>query len=248
MILKLKERLPSSNKSRWVWRYIDACKFLSLLQTRCLYFPSASNPAFKFALEGQYRSIDGDWWKRSPGDSLDPYINKYSSKSGHRNFLSCWYKAEMESYGMWQIYGKGSDSVAIQSDPWNYIHSKRPLIVDPRDYTIAAGPVEYVNIATRGRYNHFYRQPTDDELFWYKDVGHSYENEWRMLVSLSEEQYCALPSSDRAGLRVEVDLGRLIERVYLSPSTPNRFLRYWNDTLTDYGVDCEVRQSRFSNI
>jgi len=217
-----------------------------MLQSKELFFAAANCEAFERAFEGWYRSLGDEWIKANRNEFSDDDITVYQSTTGYRNFLSCWFRSEMESHAMWRQYGGGMDSLAIQCDPSIFKRSE-PVFIDSRHYSIKAGPVEYLHLTTRGVF-HSYDQPNDDDLFWYKDKIYDFENEWRMIITLDDVQVKDLPEESRSGLAIKTDLNLLIERVYFSPSMDPHHQKLWEEILRDYGLECEVRPSRFVSL
>jgi hypothetical protein len=147
---------------------------------------------------------------------------------------------------MWLQFGNSMDSIAIQSDPW-YYNKPKPIFTDTREYKIKAGPVKYLPLTSRHVYS-IYNRPSDNDMFWHKDESLAYENEWRMIITIDDNEFATLSSGDKYGLAIQVTLKTLIEKVYFSPRMSRHMQVLWKDTLKDYGLECETRESRFVNV
>lgn len=228
MKVNYKERIPSTNLSRWIWRYMSLTKLLSLVQTESLYF----TPLCKFddTREGTLRSVD--FTKND--------IKHYKSTSGHRNFGLCWFKSDFESLAMWKIYGSSHDSISIQSD----LSLFNKCITDTRDWTIDIDKIQYAPLTSPNTFMHFYREPTDDDLFWYKDESFAYENEWRLIINFTEENYSMLDKSDKNGLNIKIDPNKLIEKIYVSPNCSQWRYESIKSILHDFGITASIQKSR----
>lgn len=237
MKINFKERPSSMNTSRWIWRYMNLSKLISLIQTESLYFIPLDR--FDDKREGMFRSID-ILAHINDNKPIDEVVSYNKSRSAHRNFASCWFKAEYESVAMWSIYGNHNDSIAIQSD----LNFFKNCIIDDRAWTINIDKIIYVNWTAETKFSHFYKKPDDDELFWFKDKSYEYENEWRFIINFSEEDYNNLEESEKKGLNIKIDTNKLIERIYVCPNCSNWKYETLKALLIDYGITAEVSKSR----
>ncbi|MFH1050728.1 MAG: DUF2971 domain-containing protein [bacterium] len=213
-------------------------KLLSLIQTNKMFFSSMNILDDK--REGFYRNIDIMGHLDNKEKDIQDFISYDRSTTGHRNYVSCWFKAEYESLAMWDIYGRFNDSIAIQSD----LNFFKKCIVDKRDWTLNIGPIKYVNWNSQNLFTPFNEKPNDDELFWYKDKSFQYEHEWRMIITLSEKEFNDM--NKPKGLSIEVDTNSLIERIYLSQNYSSWSYDSIKNLLKDYGINSEIRKSRIS--
>src|SRR6266481_4101105 len=101
-----------------IWRFIDFTKFVSLLDTKSLYFNRAD--LFEDMLEGTYPKPNvyslghSSVSEEMKNLMFQTYwvLEKYHVKS---YYLNCWHVNEYESDAMWKLYTQGSQAVAIQS-------------------------------------------------------------------------------------------------------------------------------------
>src|SRR5258708_6811091 len=93
---------PDSNTK--IWRYMTFAKFVSLLETRSLYFMQLRILEDKY--EGYISGI--------PKPEIKRFINMPNGP--HSYFVvSCWSMSDKESDTMWGRYAPGSEGVAVQS-------------------------------------------------------------------------------------------------------------------------------------
>ena len=111
-----------------VWRYLDFTKFISLLESKCLYFCRADK--FEDPLEG-----------------LRPAINKDTNSPNyegihHRKHLAvlCWHMNEVESAAMWKLYLNSNEGVAIQTT-----YSNLKAIFQSKRTMFYMGRVNYID-------------------------------------------------------------------------------------------------------
>ena len=193
-----------------LWRYFKTERFLELLQSSHLYFASARQFADPF--EGAVAVLPA-------GFPIDP---RYAEiEHDERAFeelrrltkVSCWHRANYESDAMWQLYAGERKGVAIRTTPSRISAAAKPFRLKPEygHEELWAGNVNYVDLLKeRLRINML-------ERFWYKHMAFSWENEFRLAISvrMAEEFGVLVPEH---GVNVEFDIPQLIERIYLGPS------------------------------
>jgi hypothetical protein len=221
------------NRNARLWRYMDLPRFLSVLNKRALFFPSVSTLAETDPYEGEptlakIRSAQ----KRGAAE-----IRKLQLQSAvfkHLNFFNCWHMNDGESDAMWKIYVKNSEGIAIQSTVDRVISS---LNTSPD--TVYLGEVQYVDHATlaapTGTIFGFsdymlkrlaFRHEQEVRLGTYRsDVRMEFFDEFGLLKTpppgVKPED--VLLSPERKGVYIGVDVPVLIERVVVSPFSPNWF-------------------------
>ena len=106
-------------ESTMIWRYMDFCKFESLLDNKALFFAKSSN--FEDPLEGLFsdatlddlfslaKSHDRNSIENWLAENLSP-ISKYMKEM---TFINCWHVSEYESAAMWKLYSKDKAGISI---------------------------------------------------------------------------------------------------------------------------------------
>ncbi|WP_090290910.1 DUF2971 domain-containing protein [Pseudomonas brenneri] len=193
-----------------IWRYLRPDRFLDLMGSENLYFAAARQ--FQDPFEGATAVLP-------PGTKLDPRFlpqNEYGEKAFEElrrlTKICCWHRAEYESDAMWQLYASAWKGVAILSSPRKLAEAIQPfkLREDYTDETLWAGNVRYIDLLQeRLEVNML-------ERFMYKHQAFSWEQEFRLVISLrlAEEYGAEVPNE---GIRVVVDLRLLVDRIYLGP-------------------------------
>jgi len=148
---------------------------------------------------------------------------------------------EYESAAMWKLYLKSDEGIAVQS-----IYSKlRDSFID--EEKVYMGIVKYIDYDREliGRGNSF-------SPFVHKRKSFEHEREVRAIVT-------KYPTGDGtagidfkqetivAGLKIKVDVERLIERIYIAPSAPGWFADLVRTLVQKYGYSFEVAQSRLGD-
>lgn len=139
---------------------------------------------------------------------------------------------EFESAAMWKLYAKTDEAIAVQST------YQRLTTVLPDDSYI--GQVTYLDYETEwvSEGNSFYP-------FVHKRKSFEHEREVRAVI---QELPFEGENLDRAkdgppGKLVPVDLGMLIERVFVAPTSPNWFLRLVQDVTVKYELTQQATRS-----
>lgn len=234
-----------------LWRYQDFAKFVSLLDSKKLFFTRADSfddpfecargfnfqKDYIYANDESYLRLIVTTQLKNAGNSnpseaeiesalateKENYLKQQEEKR-KKYFVSCWHENERESEGMWKLYTSAqSQGIAVQTTP-------ERLCLALENDTFRIGKVEYIS----------YDKPLEDSQVpvWYKRDSFAHEREVRVVIQ-------DIRHSGKGEL-VRVDLETLIENVYVSPTAPP-----WLDTLVknvmhQYGIDKPVLYSRLN--
>lgn len=200
-----------------LWRYMDFPKFVDLLQSEQLFFSSL--PLFHKT----------DPWEGHPsknttnGSSVEDN-NKIDVQSGMRDltYVNCWHLNESESDSQWQIYG-GEYAIAITT---TFSKLREPLHNDKRRFF--GSQISYYNplVEQTPEYNHIARP-----ALW-KRMAFEHEKEYR-LIHLG-------PKQPTGGLKVDVVLKPLIEKIVISPRAPDWFVEVVKKFVENCGFDARL--------
>jgi hypothetical protein len=217
-----------------VWRYMDFARFVSLLDSRTLFFGSAK--IMRDPWEGAFGS----------GSSVDPGYLQYLEQMQTREmmYMSCWSVGEVESAGLWDLYQSGSMGVALKST-WGRLTSS----LRTRRY-IVGGAIEYIDHASTEI------DPSNIfNTYVYKRRQFEYEREARLLHwagaeregsdQLRDGEVKSIPLSEliRPGIPIKVDLETLVESVYVAPNAQPWVAELVKSVIAKYGHDFEVFES-----
>lgn len=213
-----------------IWRYMDLAKFISLLNTRSLYFscPSEFDDPFEGYLPKSHIeahseimremlapvvSLRNELAKKFSSNMLckiDDKINNISmlemSKMASSQFgVSCWHKNESESEAMWKLYSVKGHCIAIEStinQLKDSLGSINGLIVDSVRY------MNFDNDPIEKGHKHY-------GLF-IKRKAFEHEKELRATIRLEKEGL---------GRLIKCDLNILITKIHISPLAPGYFVK-----------------------
>lgn len=187
-----------------LWRYMDLWKFLKIINTSTLFFPSVGllgdqeegkipNRIYELMKEHEKRNGRND-------NFVEVYKEFMENHSINSTLVLSWNAAENESFALWKMYAKDKLGIAIKT---NFKKLKAAFKNTPEKIYI--GEVKYYNN----------EKPEYDVVSFStlltKHVYYSFEREVRCLTNLEEHE------KNISSKNIVVDLNELIEDVYLSP-------------------------------
>lgn len=237
---------PPENDQARIWRYMNLFALLQMLQTetKTLFFPSVATLAKIDPFEGRWNSeeapvvragLKASFSKQlemDPGIAENPGFLEMDHaallEEANRKlvYVNCWHQNRDESAAMWAIYA-AKHGVALQSRVGllksAFAVEERPIAICRVDYRTSRGMKDsIISLALRKR------------------GSFSHEMELRALI---------VPEpSDGVGIPVKVDLGVLIEKVYLSPHSAAWMLDVVRTELRRHGLDKPVATSTLYDL
>lgn len=228
-----------------LWRYMDLARFVSMLQSRSLYFPSVSQLAKTDPYEGRfpYRQAaaltDPKAWKIKKEDEhsfteeqriklLQGVANRFiPDREGtalFHTFVSCWHANTGESDAMWRLYTLQGQGIAIRT---TFKSLRTAIEGDAR--TIYAGRVKYLDYG-------WHSIDVEDEVHvvFHKRGSFSHEQEVRLAYQIEEGKREALGPPC---ITVPLDLATVIEQVFVSPKTPEWVVDVVAGLVGQYGLN-----------
>ena len=235
-----------------LWRYQDFAKFVSLLDSKGLFFTRADSfedpfecaRGFNFQKDVIYAEIENylrlevttklkNLGNGNPSDveigmalaaEKENYLKQQEEK--RKNFfVSCWHENERESEGMWKLYTTAlSQGVAVQTTVERVCYALG-------DNSFKMGKVNYTT----------YGQPLEECQLpvWYKRDSFAHEREVRLIIQ-------EVGSSEKGKL-IPVDLDTLIENVYVSPTAAPWLVALVKNVMHQYGMDKPVLYSQLND-
>lgn len=159
--------------------------------------------------------------------------------NAQRNWLdvSCWHSGDeqIESMAMWKIYGGPSSSVAISSTVGKISDS---IKINGGNRLIIA-KVEYIDYL-----NEHYTLEHEIAPFIHKHKSYSFENEVRLIVFNPNVNPLSDRPSTEYGSIHDVDVNLLIDKVMVSPESPEWFYKLIHSIVKNrYKLDANVSRS-----
>ncbi|WP_298393920.1 hypothetical protein [Flavobacterium sp.] len=208
-----------------VWKYLDLSKFLDLLLSRKLFMSRSDK--FEDQYEGTFSEPTFEEIKKLAANN--PEFLSYYKSHREKVVISSWHINEYESFAMWQIFTQNSEGLAIQST----IGRLQKALEVEKDFNQYIGEVNYID------YKKEYI-PFDDMFFpfLFKRKSFQYEREVRIIADLSQQE---LKIND--GLKIEVDIDQLIEKIYIHPKSENWYKKLVIELVEKLGFDFEIEKS-----
>ena len=208
-----------------VWKYLDLSKFLDLLLSKKLFMSRSDK--FEDQYEGTFSEPTFEEIKKLAINNPE-FLNYYKT---HREkvAISSWHINEYESFAMWQIFTQNSEGLAIQST----IGRLQKALEPEKNLKQYIGQVNYID------YKKEYI-PFDDMFFpfLFKRKSFQYEREVRILSDLNDKD---IKIND--GLKINVDLNQLIEKIYIHPKSENWYKNLVIELVQRLGFDFKIEKS-----
>lgn len=221
---------PPNNNEISIWRYMDFAKFVMMLDSSELFL--AKSTSFDDPFEGTQPQNNLDTFAESnPGIPTDKLMLIRNALFQMRPsvFISCWHANMYESEAMWKLYSSSGDAVAIKSS-----FDKLEELTPPSYYV---GQVQYIDYETE----RLIKNPNvaDDIRITYMHKRKAFEHE-------KEIRVVAMGSPEHSGINCPIDLSKLIQEVYVSPTSSLWFETLVKTIIYKYEFDFPVRRSQLS--
>ena len=208
-----------------VWKYLDLSKFLDLLMSQKLFMSRSDK--FEDQYEGTFSEPTFEEIKKIAENNPE-FLDVY--KTQRKNVvISSWHINEYESFAMWQIFTQNSEGLAIQST----IGRIQESLHLEHQFEQHIGEVNYID------YKKEYI-PFDDDFFpfLFKRKSFQYEREVRIISNLSAHNL-----NINEGVKIEVDINKLIEKIYIHPKSENWYKNLVIQLVKQLGFDFKIGKS-----
>ncbi|MEZ5911524.1 MAG: hypothetical protein R3D84_04225 [Paracoccaceae bacterium] len=228
-----------------VWRFMDFSKFVNLVLSKQLWLSRADllgdpyeGAISPFTYDLIRQQLEND--ERFPNQRIESSVNdlrNFFDSTRRYTFVNCWHLNRHESAAMWKLYTKSDEAVALVST-----YKKLAESLDENHYV---GQVTYTDYESSPI-------PIGNAFgpFMQKRVSFSHENEIR--VVRWHPEYGEYSTEDGGhpleppmvdGIAAPIELARLIDAVYVSPTAPMWFFKTVGDFIKSAGLDLKVIQS-----
>lgn len=208
-----------------VWKYLDLSKFVDLLLNNQLFMSRSDK--FEDQYEGTFSEPTFEEIKKLSIDN--PGFLDYYKTHRKNVVISSWHLNEYESFAMWQIFTQKNEGLAIQST----VSRIQSALTVEKTYEQYIGEVNYID------YKKEYI-PFDHHFFpfLFKRKSFQYEKEIRIISDLSKHEL----SIDN-GLKINVDLNELIEKIYIHPQSENWYKNLVTGLVKRLGFSFDIEKS-----
>lgn len=216
-------KLPE-NPDTIVWKYLDLSKFLDLLLSQKLFMSRSDK--FEDQYEGTFSEPTFEEIKRL--SSENPKFLEYYKEHREKVVISSWHINEYESFAMWQIFTQNTEGLAIQST----IGRLQKALIPEIKYEQYIGEVNYIDY--KKEYIPF------DNMFFpflFKRKSFQYEREVRIISDVKNKVKV------NEGLKIDVDISQLIEKIYIHPKSENWYKKLVIDLVSKLEFDIQIEIS-----
>jgi len=221
-------QLPLSDQ---LWRYMDFTKFVDILVTKKLHLTRVDKLAeLGDKFEGSFLNRPEDGFTGISGPKHTARYDAEKDKDGRRfYYVNCWHGNDSESDAMWKLYVMGNQGVAIRT---TVRQLKASLEESPEPIWIAK--VQYL-------YKYEWKNLPDNPTLHAcrtKRKSFKHENEVRLIWLNKDAEHSQ--HAGKEGKKIQCDPSKLIEKVFLAPTTNPWFKPVIEDVLSKYNIDVEV--------
>lgn len=222
-----------------LWRYMDLSKFISLLEKKALWLARADTFRDKHegrfpddmrkTIEQAYDSFDNvDSFVVKDADDFQDYLRK-------NTFISCWHKNFDENMIMWEIYGRDTNALAIQTTV-----ERMKLHID---LSGLSGHSLILKNVTYRRADEISGVLPYEECFFIKRPHFFFEEE----VRISLDTYSRINPTKKTpyGYHLPVFVSGLIENILTHPDSPDWFVDAVNSITQKYEVHAPVERGLY---
>ncbi|MDP6156016.1 MAG: DUF2971 domain-containing protein [Candidatus Thermoplasmatota archaeon] len=230
-----------------IWHYLDFAKFMFLISEKKLHFSSAEQLTDDFEgslpkqdvedRDEQIRRICNNNKNEEEVEKIIDQNRNLSRQFRKYMHLNCWHFNEDESLAMWNLYSMAERGICIQSTIDRLIECFKK----EEKYYISLGKVEYIDYSKwQGRIGF------PIQRFLLKRKSFNFENEIRALTPGGGRQ----PTEEHLrgrGIDIPIDIELLIEKVYISPQSPNWFFRLVKLMVQKFDLTIKVHRSKMKD-
>jgi hypothetical protein len=216
---------PDNNVAQ-IWKYMTLSEFISLLDSKMLFFCVVNKFEDKFEGSITQKDLENrvsmfNYLKTNyPEYSDDLSIKEKKLRKDLRSLvcINSWHLNNSESAAMWKVHLKENEGIAIQSTFNRFVQA----LTGDKGNNVYIGKVKYIDYS---------KDNIPDDHFIYpilhKRQSFEFEHELRAVVSvipIDKPEFTAFSASFKKykkGVYVPVDLSLLIEKIFVSPNMEN---------------------------
>ncbi len=249
------------NEGDTTWRYISLDKFESSIIRNAFFFCRVDR--FSDPFEGSIPKNEADSRIRTQEEIFRFYGNTFDRTAAEENvkaladthkkfkratIVNCWHINENESDGMWRLYLKSNEGVAIKSTVAKIINSFERTKED-----IYLSKVRYIDY-DKDIWFHGTDYPCESYNFLtpivHKRIEFSHEAELRLIFNILDaetDDNFWIKQEFEKGRFISVDMDLLIDEIVLPPTSDSYVENKVKEMLTRYGLNKVVRRSKLSS-
>ena len=265
--------MPPKDMNARIWRYIDLGQLISLLATGALFFPMTRLLDDPFEGTVPRRTAErleesnAKRLERSPASyrSAHDWPERRAYEFNQLMCVSCWHVNDRESAAMWKLYVDSNLGVAIQSTFARLVQSLSSAAEDIHIGIVKYIDYDYDDLPGDDRLHALMhkRREFEHERELRAVANPFYQSE---LAEMKADTYLSLlvdprtgiivgpkvytggslppPIRERTGIRVSVDVAKLVGAIHVAPSAPDWFTDVVVAVVKQFGHDIPVHKSR----
>lgn len=211
-----------------LWRYMDFTKFVSLLETKALFFcrPDLLGDPFEGSISPVTPPSTARDLKAGSIAVHELNLQQLTRRAG----VNCWHMGEFESEAMWRLYARERDGIAIKTvfgrfkDAFVGDQAVYASMVQYRDYRTA--PIPYGNMFLP---------------LLHKRMSFQHEREVRALCTREGEP------DKSAGCYCDIELEKLVGEIVVAPFAEDWFVDLVRSLADRHALGDRVRRSTLSD-
>jgi hypothetical protein len=224
-----------------LWRYMDLAKLISLLETKAIWLARADT--FRDKQEGRFpdqmRAFIEKAYEGCSDDDPSPVkdVDDFQDYLLKNTFVSCWHKNTNENMVMWEIYGRDTIAVALQTTVGRIKGSIDSTGLSGHSFLLK--PIVYEKSEdVKGELPY-------EACFFRKRPHFKFEEEVRISLDTYSPKNPAKNTPRGYGLPASIN--ELIESIYVHPDSDEWFVDVVNSITKHYSVHAEVKRGMLGN-
>lgn len=195
------------DRSSIVWRYMPLAKFISLLQSSCIYLARIDllNDPHEGSLPSALVMARNLGFQKHGSERILPQVLALNQQVRQACYANCWALNPFESEALWRLYTSNDDGVAIKTTYQALVD-----IVEP-DNSLYIGKIGYLDYETEWF-------PLGNLFYPVMHKRRAFAHESEVRIVKMQDEYLSLESPPGPlGLSVPINLESLIQTIYINP-------------------------------
>ena len=236
--LKVDESLDESVR---LWRYMDLARLISLVEKSVVWLARADT--FKDRHEGRFPDEMRAWMEKAyqgfsatapstvkDADDFQDYLLK-------NTFISCWHRNAHENMVMWEIYGRDTNAIAVQTTVGRMKSCINPSGLS--GHSLLLRPMIYESSESVPGVLRY------EDCFFRKRPHFAFEEEVR--ISLDTYSPSRPTKNTPYGYYLPLNLNGMIETIYVHPDSSDWLFEVVCSITKRYRVNADVKRGNFGN-
>lgn len=248
-----------------LWRYMDFSKFCDLILGEKIYLSPLRK--FEDIYEGYFSDVSKlklqefsqrltnfvNYGKPFIKVEIDEKEYEATEKLVYFTYANCWHSNKFESAAMWKLYAQTNEAIAIKTTVANLLEAVKPDESLRKDGFFCVKEIVYVDYDDVESFPKGYKFIQPIEPLFTKRLSFKHESEIRLAYlrrnlsfprcypadkcRIENMSTSELEEMSEVGIHANVDLKKLINKVYVAPDAPNWFYEMTKAFLAKMGLE-----------